>query len=129
MKKYVLAVSAGVLLVCLVLFAQDYADAQGLQCVRILCDAFTVPALVLLLTGMLSWVAGEGLFDGLSYAVRSLAGMFARWEHLRYRDYVKSKREARTPGGCGFLLVTGAAFAVPALVFLLLFYTGEALFL
>lgn len=125
MKKYIIAAGVGGILAAVVLAIQGYGNAASTaERYRILCDAFTVPGLVLILTGILSWVAGEGLFDGLSYGIRSLFRGFTRWEHIRYGDYIQGKQETWQPGGYGALLLTGGGFLLPAVAFFALFYNG-----
>jgi hypothetical protein len=92
---------------------------------RVLCDAFTVPGMLLIMSGLLMFVANEGALDGLSYLGHYLKNMFipgSRNKTKRYFDYVEGKREKRVKG-FGFLFVVGGVCMLIALVFLGLFYT------
>lgn len=121
--RYVVAFVVGILLAGAALAAEGFSDAvTAVQRYRILCDAFTIPGTVLMLVGVLAWVAGEGLFDGVAYASRSLFRVFTRWEPVRYFDYLRGKQERRKKGGYGFLLITGGGFLLVAVVFYALFY-------
>lgn len=125
MRKYIIAAGVGGLLVAGVLGIQGYGDAASVAArYRILCDAFTVPGVALILTGILVWVAGEGLFDGVSYAARNILRSFTRWGHVRYYDYLREKKAKRHMGGYGFLFLTGGAFLSVAVVFFALFYSA-----
>ena len=92
---------------------------------QVLCDAFTVPGMLLILSGLLMFVANEGALDGLGYLGHYLKNMFipgSRSKTKKYFDYVEAKREKRVKG-FGFLFVVGGVCMLIALVFLGLFYT------
>lgn len=90
---------------------------------RILCDAFTVPGLLTLNVGILVWISTKGGLDALSWAVTNMVfslipGMAYKRES--YGDY-KERKNANRAKGYGFLMLTGLAFLVIALVFGLLY--------
>ena len=99
---------------------------------RILCDAFFVPGILLVLFGALAWVAGKDAFAGLSFVGRNMMralipGARLKYPHQTFYDYLeerKARREARksTSIGLGFLFFTGLAFLAVSIVFLILFY-------
>ena len=92
---------------------------------QVLCDAFTVPGMLLILSGLLMFVANEGAMDGLGYLGHYLKNMFlpgSRNKTKKYFDYVEAKREKRVKG-FGFLFVVGGVLMLIALVFLGLFYS------
>ena len=67
------------------------------------CDAFFVPGILLTSFGILVRIAGEGVFDTLSYGVKSLAALFTPIgkKPPRYYEYRKARAEARkTPQPC-----------------------------
>ena len=91
---------------------------------RMLCDAFTLPGVILLCVGGLVWASQEGALDGLGYvvsfAVKSLIpGKRSTIE--KYADYVARRRE-KARGGFGFLLISGAIVMAIAMIFFALFY-------
>ena len=92
---------------------------------RILCDAFTIPGLTLIMIGFLMMIANEGFFDMLTYAMSKAVGMFVPGKGSekgeKYYDYVQRKRENRA-SGFGFLFVVGGVFMAFALLFMYLFY-------
>ncbi len=91
---------------------------------RILCDAFTVPGMLLILSGLLVFVSNEGGLDGLSYLGHYMKNMFIpgkRSSTKKYYDYVEAKREKKK-SGFGFLFVVGGVCLVIGFVFLGLFY-------
>ena len=92
---------------------------------RLLCDAFSVPGILLILFGALIWASNEGALDGISYCLtilgRSLIPGGRSKKDERYADYVERKRNNRTKG-YSFLFSAGGVSLVIGLVFLALFY-------
>ena len=102
------------------------AAATAEERARILCDAFTVPGLLLLLLGALVALSNAGSFDAVSYAVRYafrrlLPGPGGPDE--TYAEYVERRREQGRVRGYGFLLHVGMAFFAVALALLLRYLT------
>lgn len=125
--SYGVAVLLGLGLAVLVAFNFGFGDAENAMVrYRILCDASTIPGVVLFSGGVLCWVAGQGMFDALAYVGRSLLRVFHREErHVRYYEFVEERREKRAEKEKGhflFLIITGAAFLLAAGIFMLLFY-------
>ena len=92
---------------------------------RILCDAFTVPGLMLVLIGVLVALSNEGSFDALGYAVRYAVRRLIPGAGLRqetYGDFVERRREQGRVRGYGFLFHVGLVFLCAAAVFLYLYY-------
>lgn len=100
-------------------FAQDLAGKY-----RILCDAFTVPGVLALLSGALIAVTNRGALDGITYATtHAFMTLFpgGRLRTEKYYDYVQRKREKRIKS-YGFLFVVGGIWMALALIFMILFY-------
>lgn len=125
LRKYLIAFFFGGLLAYFYVSQRDFAAAELMEKYRILCDAFTIPGMMMILIGLLIAVSNEGAFDGLLYAVTYAAKAlipFGRQNgHEKYADYVERKREKRV-SGYGFMFISGAVFMVVAMVFLILFY-------
>ena len=104
---------------------RDFAGAALVDQYRMLCDAFTVPGILLLMTSALVALSNMGALDGLGYAmgmaIRSLIPG-GRIKDETYGDYVARKREKRIKG-YGFLAISGAVTMAIAVVFWMLFYT------
>jgi len=125
--KYGITTLVGALIVWAVIDFHGYAEAiSDAERYRILSDAFTIPGITLMLCWLLVYVANEGAFEGISYAVSYAIKMLipggAR-THEKFSDYVVRKRESGKVRGTGFLFFTGAAFFLVALVFIALFYS------
>lgn len=91
----------------------------------ILCDAFTVPGVLLILFGAMVWVSNQGALDGLAYCVRFAVFSLIPGKRLerdeKYGEYVERKSQNRLKG-YGFLFWSGLATMAIALVFMVLFY-------
>lgn len=123
LPRYGIAFAIGGLLTWLTLYLHDYSTlTEAVDRYRLLCDAFTIPGVILMMVGALVWISGEGMFDSLSYLGRSIFWIFNQAKPVRYYDYIQEKRANRKKGGWGFLVITGAVFTAVALVFMALFY-------
>ncbi len=121
------AVAVG-LLAWVYLSQRDFAGAALVDKYRMLCDAFTIPGMTLLMIGLLSWVASQGALDGLTYCVRFAIFSLIPGKRVdrdeKYVDYVLRKREKRKEGkGFAFLFHSGLVTMAVALVFMALFYS------
>ncbi len=122
--KYAIAFAVGAALAVFYVSVRDFGLQTLADKYRILCDAFTVPAVLLIMSGALMSISNTGAMDGLSYIAKQGLGMFIPGKGLgteRYADYVERKRENRVKG-YGFLYISGCVFLALALVFLILFY-------
>lgn len=68
---------------------------------RVLCDAFFVPGVVLLCISGLSWASDKGAFDALGYSISTLfnthmpAGKGLNWRKKEtYQEYIERKHPA-----------------------------------
>lgn len=127
--KYGCTTLVGLGIACLVIYGQTgffalkELDSRNLY--MVLCDAFTIPGVLILLTGCLMAVGNQGAFDGVGYALSVAAKMLipgGRASVERYSDYRERKHEKKG-GRFGFLLVDGGCFLAVALVFLVLYQT------
>lgn len=118
------------LLVCLAMggfyaWDRDLLNLPLVDQYRILCDAFTVPGILCILSGALLWVANEGALDGIGYVLSyAIHALLPGSEHKgeRYSDY-KERKHGKQASGYGFLFVVGLALMAVALVFYALYYS------
>lgn len=125
--KYGITSAIGFLLVWLYFWLQfedlsALAALETLELYRRICDAFTVPGVLILMSGCLVWLSNEGALDGVSYAVSFAIRMLipGMGGHERYSDYLERKRSNRVKG-YGFLFIVGGAFFAVAILFLVLY--------
>ena len=122
--KYGITIAACIIMSLFYIILRDFPQQELAEKYRILCDAFTVPGVLVILSGALIAVTNEGALDGITYACGTafkalLPG--GRLKTEKYYDYVQRKKEKRVKG-YGFLFVVGGAWMVLALVFMILFY-------
>ncbi len=114
------AVAAG-----LYIAPRDFVGSALVDQFLILCDAFTIPGILLLMVGFLVWVSNEGALDGVTYAVRFAVFSLIPGRRLerdeKYSEYVE-RRRGKKVRGYGFLFVSGAVTLAISLVFMALFY-------
>lgn len=120
------AACAGVCLLFAALYVgnADILNLESEDQLRILSDAFTLPGLLCIFSGLMIWMGNEGAFDGityvLSYAFHALLpGTLNKRES--YKDYRERKR-GKKPAGFAFLLITGVGFTLVGILFLAMFH-------
>ena len=115
--------------VCLALAAvycllRDFSALTLMEKYRVLCDAFTVPGLLMLAVGSLLWVSNDGFFCGLGYCLNVVWRALlpgGRRKAERYYEYVERHRQKKA-AGYGFLFAWGGVCMAIAALFMLLFY-------
>ena len=123
--KYAAAFALVGILAYIYIANREFLGASLVEQCCILCDALTIPGVLLIMAAALVWVSNMGALDGLGYAVSSLKRMLipgagAKMDE-RYADYVERKRANRVRG-YGFLLISGCITMAVALVFMALFF-------
>jgi len=122
--KYGITIGIGLLMAYAFIALRDLSSEALVDKYRILCDAFTVPGMLLLLSGCLLSLSNAGALDGVGYLFSQAAGMLIPGKGLgteRYSDYLERKRGKRLKG-YGFLYISAAVFMLAAMVFMILFY-------
>ena len=113
--------------VCLVLRA-DITNLQALpeaELYRILCDAFTIPGLLVLMFALLFSVGNMGALDGVGYVAVNALKMLIPGGALkmeRYNEYLERRRANRMTG-FGMLYVSALICLGISAIFLVLFYS------
>lgn len=103
--------------------SRDVAQLEPLDRYRVLCDAFTLPGVFLMLAGLLMVMNDLGALDTLAYFGHYLLHTYlpvAFGKGQSYLDFMEERREKRHKG-YGFLFIVGAAFTAVGVVFLILF--------
>ena len=126
--KYGITMLVGGLLTWLTLDLHGFSSTMPkLQQYRLLCDAFTIPGVILVMVGFLVMIANAGNFLGLGYAVKHAVKMlipFGNKKDERYYDYYQRKQQGKITG-YGFIFITGLVFMAVAMVFFTLFYLNR----
>ena len=92
---------------------------------RVLCDAFSIPGIMMILFAMLFSLNNMGALDTIAYLMSFLPRMIAPGafgEPEKFYDYVERRREKRTKG-YGFLYIVGSVFLGIAIFYLVKFYS------
>ena len=91
---------------------------------RVLCDAFSIPGIMMVLFAMLFSLNNVGALDTIAYLMSFLPRMIAPGafgEPEKLIDFVENRRQKRTKG-YGFLYIVGFIFLGIAIYYLVLFY-------
>ncbi len=125
--KYFVQAVSGLALSVGVMFYRGIAEAEsGADRVMIVCDGFTVTALLFLAVGILIWTAGTGFFDIFGYAVRKgahalLPGLVH--DNLSgYYEYKAEKRAGKAQRGEYSTLIIGAVFLLISMILTAVWY-------
>lgn len=123
--KYGVSIGIGLLLAYAYVALRDFSSEPLVEKYRILCDAFTVPGVLLLMSGLLMSISNAGALDSLGYIVSQGFSMLVPGKGLgkeKYADYVERKRKNRVKG-YGFLYISALLFLAVTAVFMILFYS------
>ncbi len=104
---------------------RDFGGASLMDKYRMLCDAFTVPGVLLVMVGCMVWLSNEGALDAITYSVSyAFKALIPGKRDMpkKYSDYVMEKRKKNVKG-YGFLFISGAVDMLISGVFLILFYS------
>ena len=126
--RFIIALLVGAALALLFLLARKFFTGvyEGKDRIRYLADAFTIPGVTLLLSGLLVWCTRKGAFDGVTFSVGLFFHTIFRpgtMTKQKYPDYVAEKQEKRKEKpGYTYLYAAGGIYLVVAIVFLLFYY-------
>jgi hypothetical protein len=90
-----------------------------------LADAFSIPAVVMIMAGLLVWVTSQGGFDMISYGLlRAKDSLIPGSKHSgeQFYDY-KMRQDKKRPKGYSFMFISGGIYLIPAIIFNILYYT------
>ena len=120
--KYGLALAAGLGMVYAYVAPRDLASQTLIEQYHILCDAFTLPGLLMASVGLMVLMGNLGALDTLAFAVHYLLHTFIPLlgKGKSYIDFVLERREHRVHG-YGFLFVVGLLLTAVGVVFLVLY--------
>ncbi len=125
-KKYfgaffvMIAMTVGVLLIREHFTADITAEIKYLN----LADAFSIPAVVMIMAGLLVWVTSQGGFDMISYGIlRAKDSLIPGSRHSgeQFYDY-KMRKEKKRIKGYSFMFISGGIYLIPAIIFNILYY-------
>ena len=106
------------------LWGLDWAAMDTRAILRNLSDAFSVPGLLCVFSGLFIWLSNEGTLDGVGFVLSHAFHLIipgSALKHENYGEYLERKR-GKKPMGFGFLLISGAICLVISGVLLMLFH-------
>ena len=124
--RYLVTTTIGLLIAWLYISSRWVEGLSLSEKYCILCDGFSIPGLLLFLSGVLLWVDYSGGMDTLAYLMSYIPKMLlpgAFGEPEKLYDFVENRRQNRRKGH-GFLMMIGLGFLAVAFVFLALFYSA-----
>ena len=92
---------------------------------RVLCDAFSIPGIMMILFALLFSLNNLGALDTVAYLMSFLPRIIAPGafgEPQKLYDFVESRRQKRSKG-YGFLYIVGFIFLGIAIFYLVKFYS------
>ncbi len=120
--RYLVAIFVGLALVYGYIAPRDLMDQTRMEQYHILCDAFTLPGIFMVMIGLMLLMGNLGALDAISFAFHYLFHTFLplTGESMTYLEFVEDRREHRIHG-FGFLFVVGIVFTAIAVLFLYLY--------
>lgn len=117
--KYLIALAIGGVMVFLILLSRGLFGSEPLSYMDRLkawSDAFFIPGALLTAFGCLLFASGQGAFDGVVYAVKSLTWFFSVKSVGKKRESYADFRERRhgKKKSFGYLIVIGICFIAVA---------------
>ncbi len=121
--KYLVTAGIGAFAIFLVLLSRGIFSAELTEADRIkhLSDSFFLVGLLIACFGGLLFVSGEGAFDGLGFAFRSLSWLFTfKKKHESYAEYKERKHGGKRKSFL-FLIVVGLFYVAIGGIFNVMF--------
>lgn len=124
--KYGIAFAVASAIAVIIMWAKGLFTEKSLKDVyTALCDAFFIPGIMYVFLATLFFIAGEGAFDGLSYAFKMAFYRFgsSKKRRMTYGEYKEIKAQEREGKfSVLFLFVVGLIFVAVSLIMLILYY-------
>lgn len=87
---------------------------------RVLSNGALIPGVLFAGISGMTWIAGEGLFDGIKYALSSMRSRI-RGQEKRYASYYDYTRREKKKGSSYPMLFPGLFFLAAAIILTLLY--------
>ncbi len=125
--KYIVQTALGLILALSIMSYRGLFTVEGSgERIMIICDGFTVTALLFLSVGLLIWVSTTGFFDIFAYAVRKGAHVlipFLKEEELSgFYEYKLDKEQERKNKSEKSMLIVGAVFLLFSIILTMVWY-------
>ena len=122
--KYLITAAVGMAIAVAYALVKDvFSQTDTQEVLKILCDAFFIPAVFITSFGGLVCASNGGTFDMISYGVQRLFGLLqkdvTKVKHRTFHDYREERQKKNR--SFGYLLVVGLAFLLVSIVFLIIY--------
>lgn len=122
---YIVSLAVGALALLIVLFAYGYFGMTVWEekC-KVLCDAFTVPGLLLMLFSALVFLSNQGAFTGIGYGLGRFFRMlipFMKHKDETYAEYKERKCGNGGIKGYSCIFFSGLAYFLVAVALLIVY--------
>lgn len=119
--KYIVQTALGLVLSFGVMYYQGLFEADtAADRIRIVCDGFSVTALLFLSMGFIVWVSTTGFFDIFGYALKkgahALVPGLVREDVQDFYEYKLERQGDRKKRGEGSTLLVGLGFLLAGLI-------------
>ena len=119
--KYIVQTALGLVLSFGVMYYQGlFEAATAADRIRIVCDGFSVTALLFFSMGFIVWVSTTGFFDIFGYALKkgahALVPGLVRKDVQDFYEYKLEKQGGRKKRGEGSTLLLGLGFLLAGLI-------------
>ena len=122
--KYLTGAVIGLVIALVVCLTKDlFKQTDTSMVLRILCDAFFIPGIVLAGIGVLTYLSSQGLYDGLTYSFASMARHRKNnpGDDKTPKSYFDYKNNKKRRGASWHLVIVGVGFVVIGVVFYLIY--------
>lgn len=123
--RYAVCFGVAALMTFLILSMKGFFGEDAKTNMQILHDAFFATGALMMLFAGLLYVAGEGIFLGIGYALgRAIKALipFSRKEHETYKQYCERKTGKTRAKTDSCIFFTGLFFFLVSLIFLAIWY-------
>lgn len=123
LRKYLITFAVGSVIALLVLYIKDvFSMTEVAEILHALCDAFFVPGVLLVCSGLMVFSSNEGTFDMLVYGMDSFIDMFRKKSTKKYStfyDYRESRKDKKLK--FWYIVFTGLFFIALSMVMYMLY--------
>ena len=124
-KRYVIpSVIAVIVAVAICIKSNIFALETSAEVFTVLSNACAIPGFVMFGIGILIWVADEGLFNGISYGLKTVGRSLSARKGEKIKDeefYEYNARQRAKNHEFKHLLIIGGVFVVLSIVFAFLY--------
>ena len=124
-KRYVISIAVGLALTLLLMIAKDFfSQDRKTEIFRILSDSFFAVGVLFSGVGVILFASDNGLFDMLSYGVKTFFTVRKRdVKNRKYKDYYEYKKaKSEKKRSKAYLLLVGLLWIIIAGVWLIGYY-------